>query len=313
MATRTGQARVAIAALLQVALAACSQTAPTPTPTASSDPVVIAAGDIACAPTDPSFNAGAGVGARCRQAATASVAAAQGATAVLVLGDQQYEHATLAEYEASYALSWGALKATTHPVAGNHEYFTRGAQGYFDYFGAAAGERFDGWYSYDVGTWHIVALNSNCAAAGGCGAGSRQEKWLRADLAGHPAACTLSYWHHPRFATSADTVEMDALWRALVTAGADVVLAGHQHRYERLAPLDATGAVDPARGMRSFVVGTGGKDLKALAIPRRVGSEVLNNSTSGVLRLRLRARTYDWAFVPIAGGTFTDAGSGTCH
>jgi hypothetical protein len=277
------------------------------------DPVVAAAGDIACDPGHPSFNNGQGTATECRQLATSNLLVGAGDAAVLLLGDNQYEDGTLAKYNASYDPSWGRVKATTRPAPGNHEYNTAGATGYYAYFGAAAGDPARGYYSYDVGTWHLVALNSNCAAIGGCGAGSAEEQWLRADLAAHPAACTLAYWHHPRFSSGehgSDTLT-SALWQALYDAGADVVLVGHDHHYERFAPQTAAGALDQARGLREFVVGTGGRSHYGTPTIR-ANSEVRNSDTFGVLRLTLRPAGYDWRFVP-AVGSFTDAGAASCH
>jgi hypothetical protein len=205
------------------------------------------------------------------------------------------------------------VKATTRPAPGNHEYNTAGATGYYAYFGAAAGDPARGYYSYDVGTWHLVALNSNCAAIGGCGAGSAEEQWLRADLAAHPAACTLAYWHHPRWSTGdhGSSAIYDGLWKALYAFGAELVLNGHDHHYERFAPQTAAGALDQARGLREFVVGTGGRSHYGTPTIR-ANSEVRNSDTFGVLRLTLRPAGYDWRFVP-AAGSFTDAGTASCH
>lgn len=233
---------------------------------------------------------------------------------VLLLGDIAYPSGTSEQFARCFDPAWGRFRARLRPAPGNHEYGTAAAAGYFDYFGAAAGERGKGWHSFDVGPWHVVALNSNCAAVGGCGAGSEQERWLRADLAESAARCTLAYWHHPRFSSGSvhgsDPVTGD-LWRALADGGADVVLAGHEHSYERLAPLDSGGGVDTERGIRSFVVGTGGRSHYGFGVPR-VGSEVRNGSTFGVLELALSDDGYRWRFVP-AGGTFTDEGEGRCH
>ena len=254
----------------------------------------------------------------------------QDLAAVLPLGDNQYDCGGLSAYLGAYDPTWGRVKAVSHPVPGNHEYKTPAqapagtdcdpsgqAAGYFSYFGAAAGQPGKGYYSFDVGGWHLIALNSNCAQAGGCEAGSAQEQWLRADLAAHPAECTLAYWHHPRFssgATHGSQAFMAPIWQALYEGGADVVLSGHEHNYERFAPQTASGELDTARGLREFVVGTGGKShnypFQATPI---ANSEIRNDSTFGVLELTLHDRSYDWKFVPEAGHTFTDAGSAACH
>jgi hypothetical protein len=281
------------------------------TPTAAS-PVIAAAGDIACDPKDASFRGGAGTSTRCRMVATSDVLTGLAPAAVLPLGDTQYNKAAPSAYQQSYRPSWGRLDAIAHPVPGNHEYQNPGPAGYFAYFGTAAGSA-PGWYSWDVGAWHMVALNSNCAAVGGCGPGSPQEQWLRADLAAHPAACTLAYWHHAPFSSSrnGDDPSVAPLFRALYDAAADVVLSGHNHQYERFAPLDPNGRADAARGVRSFVVGTGGKNLENFPTVRP-GSEA-RSKTFGVLGLTLHPGGYDWQFHPVAGSTFSDTGSGACH
>ena len=282
-------------------------------PGRSQDPVVAAAGDIACDPADPNFNGGNGTASYCRQMATSDLLVGAGLSAVLLLGDDQYENGSLAKFQASYDPSWGRVKAITRPAPGNHEYNTAAASGYYAYFGAAAGDPSKGWYSFDLGAWHVVVLNSNCAAVGGCGAGSPQEQWLRADLAAHPGVCTLAYFHHPRFSSGphGPTAEMDAFWRDLHAAGAEIVVNGHDHDYERFAPQTPDGALDAAAGIREFVVGTGGSPLDPfIRAPRNSEARALAH---GVLKLTLRSGSYDWAFIPVAGGTFTDRGSGACH
>jgi len=268
------------------------------------DPVLLAAGDIA------SCSSG---GDEATAALLAGVLAGGVSGEVVTLGDNAYESGTAAEFANCYDPSWGQQKARTRPATGNHEYLTAGAAGYFGYFGAAAGDPAKGYYSYDLGTWHLVALNSNCAPVGGCGVGSAQEQWLRADLAAHPAACTLAYWHHPRFSSGQHGSDpaYTALWQALYDAHADVVLNGHDHDYERFAPQDPAGAYDPLRGLREFVVGTGGKNHYTFTTVRP-NSEVRNSDTFGVLQLTLHATGYDWRFLPEAGKTFTDAGTATC-
>lgn len=246
--------------------------------------------------------------------ATAALVDARPAAAVVTLGDNAYDRGTPREFAECYEPSWGRSRTRTRPSPGNHDYGTRGAAGYFGYFGAAAGDPATGYYSYDVGTWHVVSLNSNCTAVP-CGPGSAQERWLRADLAASNTRCTLAYWHHPRFSSGrvhGSSSVVAPLWRALYDAGADVVLAGHEHHYERFAPLDPAGGPDEARGIRSFVVGTGGRSLYPFG-PPVPGSEVRDRSTFGVLSLTLHAEGYDWAFLPVAGGWFTDQGSGRCH
>jgi hypothetical protein len=232
---------------------------------------------------------------------------------VFTLGDNVYPDGADLEFSDCYDPTWGRHKARTRPAPGNHDYHTSGASGYFNYFGAAAGDADKGYYSYDVGDWHVIALNSECAEVGGCEMGSPQGQWLQADLAANPKACTLAYWHHPRFSSGwhGSNASYQDFWQLLYDAGADVVLNGHDHTYERFAPQDPTGISDPGRGIREFVVGTGGAGLYSFGIPEP-NSEVRENSTHGVLKLTLHPTSYDWELVPIAGQTFTDSGSASC-
>ena len=234
---------------------------------------------------------------------------------VATLGDNAYSSGSDAEFANCYGPTWGRHKDRTRPAVGNHDYHTPGAAGYFNYFGSAAGDPYRGYYSYDYGAWHIVVLNSNCAPAGGCDVGSPQEQWLRADLTASRAFCTLAYWHHPLFSSGehGSNPAFIPFWQALYDYGAEVVLAGHDHDYERFAPQTADGAVDPLRGIREFVVGTGGGSHYLFARPPEPNSEVRNDNTFGVLQLALHTASYDWEFIPIEGQTFTDAGSAPCH
>jgi PKD repeat protein len=278
----------------------------------ASDPVIVAAGDIVCGNNTPA-------GTPCKHAQTAALIGATNPDAVLLLGDNQYEDGTFAEYNALYDPTWGAYKSITHPVPGNHEYQTSNASGYYDYFNGVgvqvgrAGDRTKGYYSYDLGAWHVVALNSNCGSVGGCGPGSAQEVWLRADLAAHPTACTLAYWHHPLFSSGAhgNDASTVALWKALGDYDADLVLTGHDHDYERFAPQTSTGALDNVHGVRSFVVGTGGKEQRAMGTTR-ANSQLRSNSSLGVLKVTLHPTSFDWQFVPVPGSTLNDAGSQAC-
>ncbi|MGQ0609194.1 MAG: phytase [Chloroflexota bacterium] len=290
-------------------------TAPIPpraTPTAG-DPVIAVAGDIACDPGAPAFNGGAGTATECRQQATSDLLVGRGLTSVLIPGDIQYGDGAYAKFLRSYDLSWGRVNGITRPTPGNHEYGTAGAAGYFAYFGAAAGNPSQGWYSFDIGSWHVIALNSNCNVVG-CGAGSAQEQWLRADLAASAADCTLAYWHHPRFSsgTHGGDASVAAFWSALYEHGADVVLNGHDHDYERFAPQAPTGAADPDLGIRQFVIGTGGEGLRPFE-SIAANSEARNATDYGVLDLTLGGSGYAWEFIPVSGDTYTDAGTGTCH
>lgn len=275
---------------------------PTPTPTAlpPGEAVLVGAGDIASC---------AGNGDN----ATANLLDGIAGT-IFTVGDNVYEDGAPGRFENCYGPTWGRHKERTKPAVGNHEYDFAGAADYYAYFGAAAGDPSQGYYSYDLAAWHIVVLNSNCTEVGGCQAGSPQEQWLRADLATHSTACTLAYFHHPRFssgATHGSTKQMQPFWQALYDYGADVVLVGHDHHYERFARQDPTGVAAPTRGLRQFVVGMGGFTLYPLGTPLP-NSEVRNNDTWGVLKLALHPTSYDWQFIPVAGKTFTDSGNESC-
>lgn len=300
-----------------------------PTPTPSSDPIVMAAGDIACDPLSTSFNAGNGTTGNCRAKAVADVITAQNPAAVLLLGDNQYYCGSLAAYQNSYDLSWGAFKAKTHPSVGNHEYIidggtdpthatgcnttNAGAAGYFNYFGAAAGEPAKGYYSYDIGSWHVLVINSNCSDAGGCGTTSSQYLWVKQELTTHTNACTLAYWHIPVYSSGGrSSINAQKIYQLLYDYNADLVLAGHDHTYERFAPQDGLGNRDDVRGIREFIVGTGGSNHTTLAA-LQPNSEVFNETTYGALKLTLHNNSYDWQFLPEAGKTFTDSGTTMCH
>jgi hypothetical protein len=244
--------------------------------------------------------------------------------AVVALGDNQYECGGAIAYTQSYDPSWGRVKALTKPIPGNREYTTSisggtncdatgKAAGYYHYFGASAGDPGRGYYSFTIGSWHVIALNSNCGAVGGCGTGSAQETWLKGNLAANPTACTLAYFHHPRFSSSLGSdLSVSAFWHDLYNAGVDVILNGHAHNYERFAPQSPSGAADSARGIREFVVGTGGRSFHSFSTTAS-NSQVRNSNTFGVLELTLNASSYSWRFVPESGKTFSDTGSTACH
>jgi hypothetical protein len=275
------------------------------------DPVVAAAGDIACDPD------GAGPSrSTCQMRATARLLRGRRLAAVLPLGDLQYENGALLEFDRGYGATWGRFKAISHPTIGNHEYLS-GYPGYFEYFGTAAGPGRRGYYSFDVGTWHLVSLNANCGEIGGCGVGSTEVRWLRRDLREHPARCTLAYWHQPHFSSGEHGSDdgganpTGAFWEALYAAGGEVVLGGHEHDYERFAPQTPTGRPDTERGIREFVVGTGGRSH--YHFHRIQGNSVARDDTHfGVLFLTLRTDAYSWRFVSTDGHTI-DAGTGKCH
>lgn len=270
---------------------------------ASQPAVLLAAGDIA----NCKMIAGAEATAKIIEANSGTVAA---------IGDLALENGSAADFADCYAKTWGLFKSRTRPVPGNHEFHSGGATPYFQYFGSLAGDPTKGYYSYDLGAWHIVALNGECKDLGGCQAGSAEEKWLRADLKAHPAACTLAYWHEPLFSSGAkhgDNPAYRDFWRDLYAANATIVLNGHDHDYERFAPQTPDGRSDPKRGIREFVVGTGGNHERAFATVPQPNSQVRITGTFGVLKLMLHPDGYDWQFIPQAGKTLHDSGTGQCH
>ena len=244
-----------------------------------------------------------------------------GAT-LFTAGDNSYETGTLQQFQNCFDPTWGRFKDRLHPAPGNHDWANPGAQGYFTYFGAAAGQPGQGWYSFDVngpspnsGGWHIVVLDSDCNDIKGCQAGSPEEKWLKADLAAHPTRCSLAIWHHPRFSSGAhgNNPASQTFWNDLYAAGAEIVINGHDHDYERFGPQDPQGNPDAAQGIREFVVGTGGALLYDPPGKLAANSEKLINGVYGVLALTLYPDRYAWEFVPQAGSPQSDAGSGECH
>ena len=295
-------------------------------PGAGAAPMIAAAGDIACDTTSEFYNGGVGSPGHCRQQATSDLLVAGGFTSVLTLGDTQYHVGALSDFEAVFDKTWGRVKPIIRPVVGNHEYGTSNAKGYFDYFNGVgkqtgpAGDRDEGYYSFDIGSWHLIALNSQCdqiahgGALNGCAPGSPQNRWLQQDLAAHRTSCTLAYWHSPRFNSGyrGNSPASQPFWDVLHAAGADVVLSGDAHSYERFAPQDPGGALDPVRGIRAFVVGTGGVFFTSLS-KVKANSEVRQNDTFGVLALTLHPTSYEWRFIPETGGSFTDSGAGACH
>jgi acid phosphatase type 7 len=295
-------------------------TTTTPDPPPAPAPLVVAtAGDIACSPTTDHKTA-----TTCHQAETADLIDEMQPDAVLPLGDLQYQNATLSEFQQSYDPTWGRFKDISYPTIGNHEYVTPGAAGYFDYFNGVGvqsgrvGDRTKGYYAFDLGGWRFYSLNSTCSqlADKSCAAGSAEETWLKADLAAHPTRCILAYWHYPRFSSgiNGNHDTMAPIWQDLQNAGAELVLSGHDHDYERFAPRDAGGAEDPANGIRQFVVGTGGENHMAEgSTPPSTTSEASNFTTFGVMKLTLGADGYSWDFQHEAGASFTDSGSASCH
>jgi hypothetical protein len=243
-----------------------------------------------------------------------------------VLGDAAYPDGSYEDFQNYYEPTWGRHKARTRPAIGNHEYNTDRGAGYFSYFGESAGDPLQGWYSYDLGDWHVVVLNTNCSAVGGCGQDSPQGRWLRADLAAHPTQCTAAYFHTPRFSSGqkhGNDLNTRDFWQVLYEHGAELVMGGNDHNYERFAPQTPDGFADPVDGIRQFVVGTGGRFLRPVSTTPEPNSEALSNTTAqdaipndwsfGILRLELLSWGYNWEFVPAAGSTFTDSGTSACH
>jgi acid phosphatase type 7 len=291
---------------------------PPPPPEPPKAIVAVAVGDISCDPEGSEYNGGLGTATQCHMLGTANLAVSLKPEAVLLLGDNQYESGNLHAYEQSYSKSWGRkeLKDLSYPSIGNHEYNTEDASGYFDYFGAKAGERNKGYYSFNLGAWHLVALNSggnDACKPVSCEEGSEQEKWLRQDLASNTSSCTLAFWHRPLFTSGLrrDSVEVRPLWRDLYEANADLVLNGHVHHYERFSPQNPDGAVDPEHGITQFTVGTGGRDLHGF-FPVQANSQVRLSDSFGVLKLELGQNGYVWEFIS-EGGKILDSGSGQCH
>jgi PKD repeat protein len=265
------------------------------------DPVLVGAGDIAdCG--------------RTQDEATATLLDGIAGT-VFAAGDLSYPDATTAEFANCYGPTWGRHKARTIPVVGNHDYTTASGAPYFTYWGAQAGDPTKGYYSLDIGTWHVIVLNSNCNEVGGCKVGNPQEVWLRSDLAAHPATCTVAIWHHARFTTRRTTPDgsVTALWQALYEYGADVVVSGHHHNYEKFAPQTTAGVLDNAFGIRQFVAGTGGASLHTFTGYTPMANSEVRIATHGVFKMTLHPSGYDYSFIPIAGQTGTDSGSASCH
>lgn len=270
-----------------------------PSASPSGDPVLVGAGDIADCGLDD-------------DRATAALLDDIGGT-VFTAGDNVYPDGSADQFRDCYGPTWGRHLARTRPAAGNHDWVTKDLAGYLGYFGAAAAPTGTSWYAYDLGAWHVIVLDSDCSAVGGCGPDSAQGRWLATDLAASTARCTLAIWHHPRFSSGehgSDTA-VAPFWRALHDAGADLVINGHDHDYERFAPQDPDGREDRARGIREFVVGTGGAALRTF--PKTVAnSELRVSAYHGVIQLVLHRSSYEWRFITTTGA-FSDSGIGPCH
>jgi len=307
-----------------ISLASAGTPVPTNTPTRTPTPctgcptpsavIVAGAGDIACG--------AASGGASCKQMSTSDLLVAMNPDKVILLGDNQYEEGALSDFNTFYNPSWGRVKSKTSPSVGNHEYLTSGAAGYFDYFNGVgnqngqAGDRSKGYYSYNLGNWHLIAINSNCSQVGGCAAGNPQYTWLQSDLAADNHPCSLIYMHHP--ISSSDTRDFDTntpyqpLIQLFYDDGGELYMVGHSHFYERFARMDANKNANPTYGFRQIVVGTGGRNVYGFGTIRPL-SEVRDGASFGVIKLTLRSNDYTWEFLPAAGYTFTDSGTETCH
>lgn len=317
----------------------------------ANDPIIVADGDIACDPAASGFNGGSGSGSSCVELATSDLAISLNPTAVLALGDNVYECGGLSAFQTSYGPSWGRLKSITHPAVGNHEFITGGtvngvpatdcdatgkAMGYANYFGAAAGSPGHYYYSYDVGTWHLMALDSDCSQEGGCTSGTPQYTWLQNDIKAHTNQCLLAYFHHPLYSrdTSGGTANLagQPFWQLLYAAGADVVLNGHSHNYQRFTPMNASGGVDNSKGILELVTGAGGANHTPFDVTDTAAQFaakypsvtpglnqpiplVSNNTDFGVLALTLHSHSFDYKFYSVTAGGFSDASQSSiaCH
>jgi hypothetical protein len=292
------------AAVLALVLTATGLAAAPAAVADTSTHTLIGAGDIAVCGTNQDDDATA--------ALVKSVLDADTTAWAFTAGDNVYPDGSSNYFASCYEPTWGNFKQRTRPVPGNHDFYNNpNAEGYFDYFGLLAGPLGRGWYRYDLGTWRIYALTSECGRHTRCF--TRQYRWLRNDLNRHPHQCVLAIWHRPRFSSGphGSSKRMEPLWKLLYRKGAELVVSGHDHDYERFAMMNGTGQADPG-GMRQFVVGTGGAPLYNFGTPLPA-SEARNSSSHGVLRLDLHASSYEWQFMPIAGDSFTDAGSDNCH
>lgn len=285
-------------------------------------PLIAAAGDIACGPNNERYNGGLGTFNSCQQLATSQLLAGRNLSAVLALGDLVYDdNGSLQSYFASYHPTWGRFRKATRPVIGNHEYDDGlGGRGYWDYWNGfgngngPAGARNRGWYSFGLGSWRLIALNSNCDFVS-CRRTGRQINWLERQLKRYANRCTLAYFHHPRFSSGQfeQVGDTRAIWRTLYRGGADVVLNGHDHLYERFAPQRPSGIVDWRRGISEFVVGTGGYFLFPVEVPPEANSQLTFNGSFGVLFARLGVKRFSWSFVAAPSRTVIDSGKRRCH
>lgn len=289
----------------------------------STDPVVVAGGDVSCAPSDPGLGGGAGTPGHCHEAATAALIGQVNPLALLVVGDAQYNSGALADYISQYGPTWGQYLGTTKPSVGNHDYGQSGASGYFHYFGDRATplqpgclSGCNGYYSFDIGTWHLINVNTECTrinGGAGCAAGSPQETWLKADLAAHPSQCTLVFGHRPRWSSNSfQSPEIAPLVDDMYAAGVELLVTGHAHSYERFAPQNPAGQLDNTNGIREIIAGTGGDNFSGFGTIE-ANSQVHKTNIFGVLKITLHPGSYDTSFVADPSTPFSDSTSGTCH
>lgn len=277
------------------------------------DPVIAAVGDVACSPASSAYNGGLGTATACRHKYVADLMQGKDLAAFLALGDLQYEKGELSYFNTSYDQWFAPYYDITRPVPGNHEYLTAGAAGYYSYYASKPEAAAPGYYSFDVGDWHLVALNSNCRAIGGCGAGKPQFNWLKADLAANTDQCTLAFWHHPKYVTGehSGVKNMNWAWNLLYNDNAEIILNGHEHSYQRFVPLSKTGATGDPRGIVEFVSGGGGKSHYGGGATSPY-SAFRNTTDYGMLFLTLHPGSADYEWVTEAGAVL-DSGSISCH
>ena len=278
---------------------------PASTVSSTETEVILAAGDIAECTTDSGDEA------------TAEILGQHPEATILTLGDNAYPEGRAEAFAKCYDPTWGKYKDRTRPATGNHDFGVKDAAAYADYFGEAGGPFDQYYYSYDLGAWHVVVLNSDCWRAGGCGLADPQVQWLYSDLTRHPARCTLAYFHRPPFSSGrygdpAATDRVRPIWEVLYEGGADVVLTGHEHSYERFVPMNSRGESE-AGGLQLFVVGTGGGNLRKYDNPPLPTTAIRQDHAWGVLEITLRPDGYDWEFLPVKDANFHDSGSGTCR
>lgn len=292
-------------ALLAASLSALT-TGAQPAAARDASRTIVALGDIACAPGEPT------TATTCRQQQVADLTKRLDPDQLWLAGDLQYSIGAGEAFKGSYDKAFGAFRGISRPVPGNHEYYTPGAAGYYGYFGRRAGNPKRGYYSFDVGAWHVVALNSNCEIVP-CGYGSRQLRWLASDLRRNPNRCVAAIWHHPLYSSGEHGAnpEVRPIWRTLTKARAELAITGHDHHFEAFQPQDENGVLRPRTGLREFVIGTGGRSLYPTP-GTTVNSQTIVQGSFGALSLRLKPRGWSWSFIAEDGSTLA-SGAGRCR